>query len=82
MAKRERVPPGDGFYLTGELLEPEPYRRLVHVERMHVPAATPDNYVETRFDPDGTGTLVTVRTVATGIEHGMEASYRRLETMV
>ena len=84
---------GGGFYLTGEFLELEPYRRMVHVERMHLPAATPDNHVETRFDPDGTGTLMTMRMtlpdaetrtrmLATGMEHGMEASYRRLETMI
>ena len=84
---------GGGFYLTGEFLELEPYRRIVHVERMHLPAATPDNHVETRFDPDGTGTLMTMRMtlpdaetrtrmLATGMEDGMEASYRRLETMI
>ena len=81
---------GGGFYLTGEFLELEPYRRIVHVERMHLPAATPDNHVETRFDPDGTGALMTMRMtlpdaetrthmLATGMEHGMEASYLRLE---
>ncbi|MDP9090593.1 MAG: hypothetical protein M3O26_17870 [Pseudomonadota bacterium] len=58
-----------------------------------MPAATPDNHVDTRFDLDGTGTLITMRMtlpdaetrkrmLATGMEHGMEASYRRLETMV
>ncbi len=52
---------GGGFYLTGEYLELEPYRRIVHVERMHLPDATPDNHVETRFDPDGAGTLMTMR---------------------
>jgi uncharacterized protein YndB with AHSA1/START domain len=83
---------GGGFSLTGEFLELEPYRRIVHVERMHLPAATPDNHVETRFDPDGTGTLMTMRMtlpdaetrarmLATGMEHGMEASYVRLEGM-
>lgn len=81
---------GGGFYLTGEVLEVEPYRRLVHVERMHLPDPTPDNHVETRLEPDGTGTLMTMRMtlpnaevrqqmLATGMEHGMEASYVRLE---
>jgi uncharacterized protein YndB with AHSA1/START domain len=81
---------GGGFYLTGEFLELEPFRRIVHVERMHLPAPTPDNHVETRFDPDGTGTSMTMRMtlpdaqtrarmLATGMEHGMEASYVRLE---
>jgi uncharacterized protein YndB with AHSA1/START domain len=44
---------GDEFYLTGEYLELEPDRRTVHVQRMHMPDATPDNHIETRFDPDG-----------------------------
>ena len=83
---------GAGFYLTGEFLELEPFRRIVHVERMHMPAATPDNHIETRFDPDGTGTLMTMRMtlpdaatrarmLATGMEKGMEASYIRLERL-
>jgi uncharacterized protein YndB with AHSA1/START domain len=83
---------GGGFYLTGEFLELEPYRRIVHVERMHLPEATPDNRIETRFDPDGSGTLMTMRMtlpdaeirarmLASGMEHGMEASYVRLESM-
>jgi hypothetical protein len=62
------------------------------VERMFLPDPTPDNHVETRFDADGAGTLMTLRMtlpdpqtraamLATGMEHGMEASYQRLETM-
>lgn len=84
---------GAGFYLTGEYLELEPYSRIVHVERMHLPDPTPDNHVETRFEPDGSGTLMTMRMtlpdeqtratmLASGMEHGMEASYVRLETML
>jgi len=84
---------GGGFYLTGEYLELEPFSRIVHVERMHLPDPTPDNHVETAFDPDGTGTLMTMRMtvpdaetrkrmLATGMEHGMEASYVRLERML
>ena len=60
------------------------------MERMHLPDPTPDNHVESRFDPDGDGTLMTIRMtlpdaetrksmLATGMEHGMEASYTRLE---
>jgi uncharacterized protein YndB with AHSA1/START domain len=82
---------GGGFHLTGEFLELEPFRRIVHVERMHLPAPTPDNHVETKFAPDGTGTLMTMRMtlpdaqtrsrmLATGMEHGMEASYVRLDS--
>lgn len=84
---------GGGFYLTGEFHELEPFSRIVHVERMHMPDATPDNRVETRFDPDGTGTLMTMRMMlpsaevrtamlSTGMEHGMEASYVRLENII
>ncbi len=84
---------GGGFYLTGEYLELEPYSRIVHVERMYLPDPTPDNHVETKFDADGTGTLMTVRMtlpdaetraamLATGMEHGMEASYVRLEGLI
>ena len=84
---------GNGFHLTGELIELDPGRRIVHVERMHLPDPTPDNHVETTFDPDGDGTLMTMRMtlpdkatrdamLASGMEHGMEASYQRLETMI
>jgi uncharacterized protein YndB with AHSA1/START domain len=81
---------GSGFHLTGEYLELEPHSRIVHVERMHLPDPTPDNHVETRFDADGKGTLMTMRMtlpdsqtraamLKTGMERGMEASYVRLE---
>jgi uncharacterized protein YndB with AHSA1/START domain len=84
---------GEGFFVTGEFLELVPFSRIVHVERMHMPDVTPDNHVETTFEPDGTGTLLTMRMtlpnadvraaiLSTGIEHGMEASYARLEGMI
>jgi uncharacterized protein YndB with AHSA1/START domain len=84
---------GGGFYLTGEFLELQPYSRIVHVERMHLPDPTPDNHIETRFDADGAGTLMTMRMtlpdertraqmLATGMEGGMEASYVRLEGLM
>lgn len=84
---------GNGFYLTGEYVELTPYSRIVHVERMHLPDPTPDNRVETRFEGDGSGTLMTMRMnlpdeatrtamLATGMEHGMEASYARLEGLI
>jgi uncharacterized protein YndB with AHSA1/START domain len=83
---------GGGFRLTGEFIELVPFSRIVHVERMHLPDATPDNHIETRFDADGAGTLMTMRMtlpdaatraamLASGMEHGMEASYVRLETL-
>ncbi len=78
---------------TGEYVELEPYSRIVHVGRMHLPDPTPDNRVETRFDADGAGTLMTLRMtlpdtqtratmLATGMESGMEASYARLDGMI
>lgn len=84
---------GGGFYLTGEFLELTPFSRIVHVERMHLPDPTPDNHVVTTFELDGRGTLITMRMtlpdaqtraamLATGMEHGMEAGYVRLETMM
>lgn len=84
---------GNGFYLTGEYVALEPFSRIVHVERMHLPDATPDNHVETRFEADGGGTLMTMRMtlpdsatreamLATGMEHGMAASYDRLEEVL
>ncbi len=84
---------GGGFHLTGEYVELTPFSRIVHVERMHLPDPTPDNRVETRFEPDGTGTLMTMRMtlpsaevrkamLATGMERGMEASYVRLEHLL
>lgn len=82
-----------GFSITGEFLALEPHRRIVHVERMFLPDRTPDNHVETRFDTDGSGTRMTMRMtlpdektrammLATGMEHGMEASYVRLEARI
>ena len=32
---------GDGFYLTGEFIELDPPHRILHVERMHLPAPRP-----------------------------------------
>ena len=84
---------GGGFYLTGEFVELVPFSRIVHVERMHLPDPCPDNHVVTRFEQDGSGTLMTMQMtlpdaqtraamLASGMEHGMEASYVRLETMI
>jgi uncharacterized protein YndB with AHSA1/START domain len=52
---------GGGFHLTGEFVKLEPPHRILHVERMHMPEATPDNHVETIFAKDGSGTLMTMR---------------------
>ena len=82
-----------GFFITGEILEIGPGYRTVHVERMHLPDPTPDNRVETRFEKEGEGTLMTMRMtlpdaqtrammLASGMEKGMEASYARLEGLI
>jgi uncharacterized protein YndB with AHSA1/START domain len=84
---------GNGFHITGEFIQLKPFTRIVHVERMHLPEPTPENHVETSFEPDGGGTRMTMRMtlpdaesrakmLATGMEHGMEASYARLETTI
>ena len=81
---------GGGFYLTGEFIELQPPHRIVHVERMHMPDATPDNRIETTFTANDGGTLLVARMslpdaatrkamLQSGMEHGMEASYVRLE---
>ncbi|MCA8947978.1 MAG: SRPBCC domain-containing protein [Planctomycetes bacterium] len=81
---------GHGFSLTGEFVELVPFSRLVHIERMHLPDTTPDNRVETVFEPFEGGTRMTMRMnlpdqatrdamIQTGMEAGMEISYQRLE---
>jgi uncharacterized protein YndB with AHSA1/START domain len=81
---------GAGFFVTGEFVEVIPFSKIVHIERMYLPEPTPDNHVETRFDADGAGSVMTLRMrlpdsrtrrslLATGMERGMEASYQRLE---
>ena len=84
---------GRGLYLTGEFVKLEPPHRIVHIERMHLPDPTPDNHIVTTFEKDGTGTLMTMRMtlpdgamreamLKTGMEHGMETGYVRLEKML
>jgi len=86
-------PKQGSFHITGEYVELKPPSRIVHVERMHLPDPTPENHVETRFEADDGGTLITIRMtlpdaqtraamLATGMERGMEASYVRLEGML
>jgi len=86
-------PSKPGFHLTGEYLELEPSRRIVHVERMFLPFQTPDNHCETTLERDGDGTVMTMRMtlpdaetrkqmLASGMEKGMETSYARLESQL
>jgi len=80
------------FHATGEYLEVTPHC-IVHIERMFLPDRTPDNHVETRFAPNGTGTLMTMimtlpdaearaAVMASGMPDGLEGSYARLETIL
>jgi uncharacterized protein YndB with AHSA1/START domain len=80
------------FHATGEYLEVTP-GRIVHIERMCLPDPTPDNHVDTRFAPDGTGTRMTMvmtlpspearaAVIASGMPDGLEDSYARLETIL
>ena len=84
---------GHSFYLTGEYLEMEPGKRIVHTECMHMPDALPENRVETRFEADENGTFLTMRMTLPnqisrdmmlqgGIANGMEASYQRLDRLI
>ena len=84
---------GHGFHATGEYLEVTPPSRIIHIERMFLPDPTPDSHVETRFDPDGTGTLLTMimtlpdaearaAVLASGMEDGLEDSYARLDAVL
>lgn len=74
-------------------VERVPFSKIVHVKRMHMPHATPDSHVETRFEADGEGNLMTLRMtlldaktraamISSGMEYGMEASYVRLEGLI
>ena len=83
---------GAGFTIVGEYLALEPDRRIVHVERMLIPDPTPDNNIDTRFEPDGSGTRMVLRMslpdagtrkamLETGMADGMEASYANLDAL-
>lgn len=84
---------GNEFHMAGEYFEIDPHSRIVHLERMHLPEPTPDNHVETRFEPDGDGTMVTVRMtlpdagmrnsmLQNGLDQSMESSYTCLDDLL
>ena len=51
---------GRGFLLDGRVSGiGTTTAEIVHIERMHLTDPTPDNHLETRFDGDGNGTLIT-----------------------
>lgn len=83
---------GHRFGITGEVHEIDPGARIVHTERMQLDGKTVEYRVETRFEADGEGTLLTMRLMMpdaatrqvmldTGMEHGMEASYARIDPL-
>lgn len=87
-----REPDGSGFSMTGTFVTVEAPHRTVHLEVMHLPDPTPENRVETRFDPDGDGTLLTMTMtlpdadsmdamVASGMSDGLEGCYRQLDAL-
>jgi uncharacterized protein YndB with AHSA1/START domain len=84
---------GSGFSVTGIYELVEAPHRSIHVEVMHMPDPTPENRVETRFDPDGTGTLFIMtmsvaqaatmdEMVTSGVTQGIETNCSRMERMV
>ncbi len=84
---------GNGFHATGEYIEVTPHSRIVHIERMFLPDPTHDNHVTTVFEPSASGTRLVMRmslptaearaaVLASGMEHGMEDSYARLERVI
>lgn len=86
----EEVAGDAGFDLKAEVLEAAEPELIRHVEVMHLPDPTPPNRVETRFAPDGDGTLLTMTMqvdsaetmeamIASGMTDGMEQSYQRLD---
>ena len=83
---------GHGFSMTGTYELVDAPHRSIHIEQMHLPDPTPENRVETRFDADGTGTLLTMTMtvadaatmeamISSGMTDGMETSYKRLESL-
>ncbi len=48
---------GNGFYLTGECVELEPFHKIVHVERMHLPTRPPTTVSRRGSRGEGDGTL-------------------------
>ena len=71
----------------------EPGTRIVHSERMELDGATAEYRVETCFEAEGEGALLTLRMmfadeatrekmIETGMEHGMEASYARVDPLL
>ncbi|WP_083195037.1 SRPBCC domain-containing protein [Pararhodobacter sp. CCB-MM2] len=84
---------GQVLTLTGEVLEAEPPYRMLHVERMHVPEASPENVIETLLaeEAGGTNLMLHMRLpdaaardemLAGGLAEGLEDSFVRLESLL
>lgn len=84
---------GGGFRIEGAFLEVEPGRRILHVERMFLPDPTPENRVETVFEPDDAGTRLRMTMtlpdaealramLQTGMTEGMELTYGLLDALL
>ena len=84
---------GGTLALTGEVIEAEPPYRMLHIERLHLPEASPENVVETLLAEDRGGTQLMLHMtlpdaaardemLAGGLAEGMEDSYGRLESLL
>lgn len=85
-----REPDGSGFTLEGVYEVVEAPHRTVHTEVMYLPDPMPENRIETRFEPEGSGTrmvmTMTLPTaadadalIASGMSEGLEGCYRVLD---
>ena len=81
---------GDGFAISGQYIKLTPDQFIEHIERMHIPAPTPDNHIVMTFASSGVGTLLTLRMTLPdagsrqqmldmGGAEGMEESYAKLD---
>ena len=86
-------PEGESFSVFGTIVEIEPNRRIQHVEYMLLPERTPDNALETLFEPVDEGTRLTIHMslpnaearaamLETGMMDGMEMAYASLDALL
>ena len=85
-------PDGSGFTIRGVYEVVDAPHRTVHVETMFLPDPMPENRIETRFEPEGTGTRLTLimslpdeaaatALMASGMRDGMEGCYTLLDRL-
>lgn len=85
-------PDGSEVAFSGEYVELDPPRRLVHTERYEAVPAPPSTITTTYEEHDGTTTMRALcrydsketrdAVIASGMESGMNASYDALEALV